>query len=514
MNSTIFLESDLEFLQTLGISQEEALWQVNTIEHGFPFLNVIASASLEYGIMRVDEEQKPLFLNEWDDYLNQHFAKVTKFVPASGAASRMFKELYNFLESDREEPETEAVIFFFDNIQHFAFYEALNESCLRNDWQSVPKLINSKHYKAIVENLLLGKGLNYGSLPKGLLLFHQYDQFVRIAAEEHLVEGALYCKNWKGEVYIHYSVSQEHLSNFKAQVDRLKEYYEDRYCVRYQIDYSVQKHSTDTLALTMDFDLFRDESGKPLLRPGGHGALIENLQELDADIVFIKNIDNVVPDYLKCDTIIFKKLLAGILISLRKRIFAYLELIERDKVTRNQLSEIISFMKENLCIELHNVDLMNEKELIEELFNKLNRPIRVCGMVVNQGEPGGGPFVISEPDGSTSLQILESTQIDMNNPEKKAFFQEGRYFNPVDLVCSLSNYKGEKFDLLQYINPKTSFVSEKSKDGRTLLALERPGLWNGAMDNWNTVFVEVPISTFNPVKTVNDLLRPEHQPLK
>ncbi|WP_278846058.1 DUF4301 family protein, partial [Porphyromonas gulae] len=232
----------------------------------------------------------------------------------------------------------------------------------------------------------------------------------------------------------------------------------------------------------------------------------------NADIVFIKNIDNVVPDFLKCDTIIYKKLIAGVLVKAREHIFNYLQLLEKPKVVHAQLMEIVDFLRDNFCIEISNIDLMEDKDLLELLRRKLDRPIRVCGMVRNQGEPGGGPFIIREADGSSSLQILESTQIDMSDPQKRAMFEQGSYFNPVDLVCSLRDYKGEPFNLESFVNPKTAFISEKSKDGRKLLALERPGLWNGAMDDWNTIFIEVPISTFAPVKTVNDLLRPEHQP--
>ncbi len=512
MTTPLFTDKDLEQLEAKGITPEEAVRQIEAIRHGFPFPNIIAPASLEKGIMRVEEEDKAAYIMEWEKYLSSQSCHVAKFVPASGAASRMFKELYNFLDADYNEPTTDAEKLFFANLTHFAFYDSLNEACLRNVWRTVPKLIASKEYKAVVENLLLSKGLNYGALPKGLLLFHNYGKENRTPTEEHLAEGALYERSEARQVRVHFTVSPEHLEEFKNNVEKRQRAFEDEYCIRYEVSFSTQQASTDTLALTPEGELFRLNSGELLFRPGGHGALIRNLQEIDAEIVFIKNIDNVVPDYLKCDTIIYKKLLAGVLVKAREHVFNYLHLLEKSKVIHSQLMEIVTFLQDNFCIEIPNIDLMEDKELTELLRRKLDRPIRVCGMVRNQGEPGGGPFIIREADGSSSLQILESTQIDMSDPEKKAMFEQGSYFNPVDLVCSIRDYRGQPFNLEAFVNPKTAFISEKSKDGRQLLALELPGLWNGAMDDWNTIFVEVPVTTFAPVKTVNDLLRPEHQP--
>lgn len=261
----------------------------------------------------------------------------------------------------------------------------------------------------------------------------------------------------------------------------------------------------------MDNTPFRDKNGNLLFRPGGHGALIENLNDVDADVVFVKNIDNVVPDSFKCSTVIWKKVLAGVLVTLQEKIFGYLNLIETGKYSHSQIEEMIHFLQNELCIRKPDIKDLEDAELILYIKSKLLRPIRVCGMVKNVGEPGGGPFLAVNPDGTVSLQVLESSQIDMNDPQKKALFEKGTHFNPVDLVCAVKNHKGEKYNLPDYVDKNTGFISHKSKDGRELKALELPGLWNGAMSNWNTVFVEVPISTFNPVKTVNDLLRPEHQ---
>ena len=287
--------------------------------------------------------------------------------------------------------------------------------------------------------------------------------------------------------------------------------YEAKYGTTYHISFSEQKPSTDTVAADMENKPFRDKDCKLLFRPGGHGALIENLNDLDADIVFIKNIDNVVPDRLKADTVTYKKLLAGVLVTLQKQAFEYLELLDGGHYSHDQLEEIIRFVQRDLRCRRADLKQLEDADLVIYLRKKLNRPMRVCGMVKNVGEPGGGPFLAYNPDGTVSLQILESSQIDMKDPEKKAMFEQGTHFNPVDLVCAVRDYKGNKFNLLNYVDKATGFISYKSKGGKELKALELPGLWNGSMSDWNTVFVEVPLSTFNPVKTVNDLLREQHQ---
>lgn len=511
METELFTPEDLEQLKERGIELGQALQQVDDIRSGFPYLEILSSASLERGILRVDSSEESLYMDIWEEYLLSGKASVYKFVPASGAASRMFKKLYAFLDADYSTPEKPEEQRFFDEINKFAFYERLGEVCLRNNWKTIPKLIAAGDYKTIVENLLLPKGLNYGNKPKGLLLFHSYPGHVRTAAEEHLVEGALYAKDREGHIHLHFTVSPEHRRDFENLLAIQQPDYEDKYSVSYELSFSEQLASTDTLALTPEGKPFRTEDGRLLFRPGGHGALIHNLNALPADIVFIKNIDNVVPDPLKGDTVMYKKFLGGVLIALRRQIFSFLSLLAKGKPTRPQLEEMLHFIQVHLAIEPPTELLEDDNSLAIWLQGKLNRPIRVCGMVRNEGEPGGGPFVIREVDGSSSLQILESSQINMEDPEQRAFFEAGAYFNPVDLVCSLRDYEGKPFDLTKYVNPRTAFVSHKSQNGRELLALELPGLWNGAMHDWNTAFVEVPIETFNPVKEVNDLLRPEHQ---
>lgn len=502
--------NDLKQLADKGISEQQIEEQLACFAKGFPYLEIAASASVEKGIRVVSQEDQATYMEAWDAYLAKN-KRILKFVPASGAASRMFKNLYEFLSASYDVPANDFEKKFFNEITHFAFYDALNAVCLANEDKDIPALVAAGNYKAVVSNLLDEKGLNYGQLPKGLLLFHRSGETIRTAMEEHLAEGAMYAKNNAGEVNIHFTVSPEHKALFEKLVSEKKQAYEEKFSVGYDISFSVQKPSTDTVAADMDNNPFRDKNDKLLFRPGGHGALIENLNDIDADVVFVKNIDNVVPDSFKCSTVIFKKVIAGVLVTLQDRIFNYLDLIETGKYSHDQVEEMIHFLQDDLCIKNPDTKLLEDAELILYIKNKLLRPLRVCGMVKNVGEPGGGPFLAQNPDGTISLQILESSQIDLKDPEKKAMFEQGTHFNPVDLVCALKNHKGEKYNLPDYVDKNTGFISYKSKDGRELKALELPGLWNGAMSDWNTVFVEVPIETFNPVKTVNDLLRPEHQ---
>jgi len=502
-------KEDLTQLQNKGISQQQIDDQLVYFEEGFPYLKLYGSASVEKGIMRLDAKEENQFINNWGSYLKGQ-GKVYKFVPASGAASRMFKNLFEFLDGSYDQPKTDFEINFFQHIQGFAFATALNHACLKNDAKSINQLIEAGHYKAVVKNLLSAEGLNYGTLPKGLLLFHSYPEGPRKAVVEHLTEGALYAKGKDHTVNVHFTVSPEHRSFFEAEVKASAPLVEKKFGISLNISFSEQKPRTDTIAVDTSNQPFRD-NGKLVFRPGGHGALIENLNDLDTDIVFVKNIDNIVPDRLKDTTVKYKKLIAGILVSLQKQIFEYLKLLESGKYNHEELQEIIHFLQHQLYTRNPETKTLEDSELALYLMHKLNRPIRVCGMVKNAGEPGGGPFWAYNQDGTISLQILESSQIDLKDPEMKVLFEQGTHFNPVDLVCAVRDYKGQKFDLIKYVDKQTGFISLKSKNGKDLKALELPGLWNGAMSDWNTIFVEVPIETFNPVKTVNDLLRPEHQ---
>ena len=500
---------DKALLEKKGISEEKIAEQLACFEKGFPFLKLDGAASIEKGILAPAEDEMKAYLEAWDAYM-QGEKKIVKFVPASGAASRMFKNMFEFLGAEYDVPTTDFEKKFFDNVHKFAFFGDLNAACEKNNGKGIDALVAEGNYKAVVANLLEAAGLNYGALPKGLLKFHSYEDGVRTPLEEHLVEGALYAAGKTGKVNVHFTVSTEHRELFKALVDEKVAAYAAKYGVEYLVSFSEQKPSTDTVAADMENKPFRD-NGKLLFRPGGHGALIENLNDLDADVIFIKNIDNVVPDRLKDETVAYKKLIAGVLVTLQKKAFEYLELLDSAKYTHEQLEEIIKFVQNDLCCRKADIKDLEDADLVIYLRKKLNRPMRICGMVKNVGEPGGGPFLAYNPDGTVSLQVLESSQIDMNDPEKKAMFENGTHFNPVDLVCAVRDYKGNKFNLVNYVDKATGFISYKSKSGKELKALELPGLWNGAMSDWSTIFVEVPLGTFNPVKTVNDLLREQHQ---
>lgn len=500
---------DKELLAGKGISEAQIEEQLKCFETGFPFLKLHAAASVEKGILSPTAAEQDEYLSAWTTY-TQAYKTIVKFVPASGAASRMFKDLFEFLGGEQDVPTTSFEKTFFANIKKFAFYDDLDATCMELYGKDINGLIADGQYKSIVSSLLDKAGLNYGSLPKGLLKFHKYESGARTPMEEHLVEGALYATGKSGKSNIHFTVSAEHRDLFRLLLEQKVDAFAKMYGVDYNVTFSEQKPNTDTIAADMDNKPFRD-NGKLLFRPGGHGALIENLNDLDADIIFIKNIDNVVPDSLKQDTVHYKKLIAGVLVNLQKQAFEYLELLDSGQYTHEEVIEILQFLQKKLFCKNPETKNLEDAELVLYLREKLNRPMRVCGMVKNVGEPGGGPFLAYNSDGTISLQILESSQIDMFDPVKKDMFENGTHFNPVDLVCAVRDYKGHKFDLSRYVDKETGFISYKSKNGQELKALELPGLWNGAMSNWNTVFVEVPLSTFNPVKTVNDLLREQHQ---
>ena len=502
-------KNDLQQIASKGITEEQIHRQLDEFKTGFPFLKLEAAAAIGKGIYAPDDEKRKQYEKAWTDYKKEGH-KIVKFVPASGAASRMFKDMFAFIHADYDKPVTDFEKQFFMNITHFAFYEALDEKCHQNEGKGITELIADDNYKAVVENMLNAKGLNYGQLPKGILLFHQYNDGARTPMEEHLVEGALYAAS-AGESNIHFTVSHEHIKMFEELVAQKRDKYANNFDVKFNISFSEQKESTDTIAANPDNTPFRNEDGSLLFRPGGHGALIENLNEIDADVIFVKNIDNVVPDRLKDETVQYKQILAGILVTLQKQSFHYLDILESGEYNHQMLEEIIRFVQHDLCCRKQDIKQLEDAELVIYLKQKLNRPMRVCGVVKNVGEPGGGPFLTYNQDGTISLQILESSQIDKTNQEYVRMFTEGTHFNPVDLVCAVKDYHGKPFDLTLYVDKNTGFISNKSKNGKELKALELPGLWNGAMSDWNTVFVEVPLATFNPVKTVNDLLREQHQ---
>ena len=464
-----------------GLTPAALETQLKIFREGFPFLPVTRAASCGDGIRVLDAAGIEQAAARYDRA--KESLRVVKFVPASGAATRMFKDLFEFV---REGRRTAVVGELLANRRRFAFWPELR-TIIGDDADEL----------RTVENIV-AEGLRYGETPKGLVSFHRYGDEVRKAVEEHLVEGAQYAAAG-GEVKIHFTVSPEHLTRFEALLAEKIPGYESRFGVKYRISFSVQDPSTDTLAVNPDCTPFRRADGRLLFRPAGHGALIGNLGKIDADIVFVKNIDNVTTDARRGDTVLYKKALAGVLLALQERIFEYLMALE---VPGAELEPIAAFIENELCVKL-------PKDYGTPLLRRvLNRPIRVCGMVRNEGEPGGGPFWVAGADGLETLQIAESNQI---APEKRKLMRSATHFNPVDLVCSFRTSKGGRFDLREFVDPATGFISRKSDGGRELLAQELPGLWNGAMARWNTVFVEVPITTFSPVKVVTDLLRPEHQ---
>ncbi len=506
-------EKDMIAIRERGSDPETVMKQLENFRTGFPFLQIVRPARIGDGISTFSEDEKTELTNFYEEAVSRGI-RLLKFVPASGAASRMFKSLFEAKEklekglSEQQVLEDKELKVFFEQLKKFSFYNDLKNAAGKSPEElSVLEILNL---------LLTEAGLNYGNLPKGLLKFHQYGQFSRTPFAEHCFEGALYAKNQDKTLTIHFTVSPEHQKNFESHLAEIREEFEENTDSILGITFSQQKPSTDTIAVTPDNELFRNDDDSLLFRPGGHGALLANLNDLDADVIFIKNIDNVAPDYLKPVTAGWKKALAGLLLKVQQDIFYYQQIFSTHHYYTIEsvfLAEAANFLENILNVRPPEDQYYTEKEdLFYYLKSKFDRPLRVCGMVRNQGEPGGGPFWAVNSDGSVSLQIVESSQVDVSDPDQKEILQQSTHFNPVDLVCAFKNYKGEKYNLFDFSDPQTGFIAYKSKDGKELKAQELPGLWNGAMANWNTLFVEVPVETFSPVKTVNDLLRKEHQP--
>ncbi|MFO7938290.1 MAG: DUF4301 family protein [Bacteroidales bacterium] len=493
-----FTDADKEQMRKHGIRQSSVETQMENFEKGFPYAPVVAPATTHKGIYQLSDERLHTLVERYDNWQGE----VEKFVPASGAATRMFKHLYTFLENRKMTPEVEE---FLEQMESFAFFPTLAAHYpgpLMEDVKERPE--------RVLEYLLTDKGLNYGWLPKGLIPFHEYDDSQRTPFEEHIVEGVLYAKNGE-KVSIHFTISPEHELAFNKLWAKLYRYYEEKYAVRLEYTYSFQHAGTDTIAVTPDNKPFRTESGELLFRPGGHGALLGNLNSRNVDILFIKNIDNVVPDGIKEVTVTYKKALAGLLLEVQEQVFHYQKMLDTEKFEEVE-KQTFDFLMEQFpgCLSPDYWKMpMELRQYV--LFRTLFRPIRVCGMVKNEGEPGGGPFWVEHPDGSQTLQIVEMAQLNMHDKDTQSSVNRATHFNPVDLVCGVRNYHGDNFDLPLFRDDNTGFIAEKSYNGKKIKAQELPGLWNGAMARWHTLFVEVPIETFNPVKTVNDLLRPMHQ---
>lgn len=481
-----FTSEELEFFKTKGINQETVESQVESFKKGFPFMKLTKPATPGDGIIVFDDHTLRLEAEYFDQ--KRDSIDAIKFVPASGAASRMFKAVYEFIENPRpDSPIIDQLL----QWEKFAFSEDLKGHDF--DLETIEGLVE------LASLIVRTPGLNYGNLPKGVIKFHKDALGNRSAFEEHLVEAAKYSAS-NGVAKIHFTISEEHMEVVTDLINESLPKYEKAFNVKYQITYSVQKPATDTVAVTMDNELFKTRDGKVLFRPGGHGALIHNLNDIKEELIFIKNIDNVVPDSIKKETVIYKKALAGLLIQTKDTVHAYLKELE-EGVDETRLKVILDYAQKRFGVMVTSR---------EELYDALNKPIRVCGMVKNEGEPGGGPFWVKTKEVGQSVQIVESSQIDPDNAVQQIYVSNATHFNPVDLICYTRDYKGNHMNLLDYVDPNTGFISYKSKSGRELKALELPGLWNGAMANWLSLFVEVPLITFNPVKTLKDLLRKEH----
>ena len=477
----MFTEKDLQQIAAHGLTVEAVNLQIENFRKGFPSLKVVSAASPNDGITVLTPEQAAAYAESYEH--RDESVTVAKFVPASGAATRMFKELFEFVNEDKRGKGIDTLL---QNIEKFAFYPELKAV-----------VADFTDEKAVV-SAIIKQGLGYGSLPKGLVTFHAYENGSRKAVEEHLVEGALYGAA-DGVVRLHFTVSPEHEGAFRALLADRTAKYEQMFGVKYDISFSQQMSSTDTIAVNPDNTPFRTETGELLFRPAGHGALLANLNKIDAKVIFVKNIDNVTTDALRGDTVLYKKALAGLLLELQQQTFAALESLKSGKAA---LAAVAEFVEKKLCVKL---PAQYDAALLERL---LSRPIRVCGMVRNEGEPGGGPFWVANADGTQTLQIAESSQI---SAEDMHLMKDATHFNPVDLVCGVYAADGTKYDFSKFTDPATGFISSKSSGGRELRAQELPGLWNGAMADWSTIFVDVPITTFSPVKVVQDLLRPQHQ---
>ena len=492
-----------------GLTEAQVLEQIQRFKSGAAPIRLNRPCTMGDGIVSIPAGEIEAFVKRHEREAAR--GRLMKFVPASGSASRMFREWFRCLEEDCFDTEAAAHAFAGD-IRKFAFYEDLDRLISRRD-QSLEQWLEQGRYRDILALILTAAGLNYGYLPKALLKFHAYPDGSRTALEEHLVEAALYVKDRRRICRIHFTVSEEHRRDVEKYLSGIIKSCEQQHDVHFDVDVSIQSADTDTIAIDMENRPFIDEAGKMVLRAGGHGALLSNLNRLPAgDIVFVKNIDNVVPDHLKAPTVLYKKVLGGYLVTLQERIFRRLRRLASDFIDEGDLYPIVSFCKERLSIVFPpwftDLSFADKRDMI---FAKLNRPIRVCGMVKNEGEPGGGPFWVDEKDGTQSLQIVEAHQVDPHSRAQREAWSLATHFNPVDLVCGIRGYRNRKYDLQQFVNQQAFSIVQKSEKGRDLRALELPGLWNGSMADWITVFVEVPLETFNPVKTVSDLLRPAHR---
>jgi hypothetical protein len=522
MSAETFTQADYEQMRRLGISEAEVERQLSIFRKGLQPIQLEKPCTLGDGIERLESDQQDALLARWQEAASG--GRLGEFVPASGAATRMFaflhrlrKELPQITRADieagvaRENGDYQDFQKFITSLDRFAFVEPLRKVMAESSI-SLDERLASGEYTEIVDFLLQPEGLDFGSMPKALIPFHRYPDHLRTPVEEHLVEVTHTVPDGNGRCRLHFTVAPEIEEAVVKHGRQAAIDYGEQLEVRYELTFSLQSPATNTLAVDLDNLPFRRDDGSLLFRPGGHGALLENLNRLRGDVVFIKNIDNVVTDSQRDLVLRYQRVLAGKLLELQDKLFHYLKLLSIGPVTVGEQEEIMDFASNGLkTISEQEFSSHTEEERLSRIFQTLNRPLRVCGMVINRGEPGGGPFWVRDPSGRLSLQIVEGSQVDDTSPEQADIFASSTHFSPVNLVCGLRDFQGRPFDLSDYVDPQAVFIARKTEEGRDLKALERPGLWNGGMAYWNTVFVEIPEETFNPVKTINDLLREGHQ---
>lgn len=514
-----FSKRDLLHMKERNMNPSLIEKQIQNYKTGFPFVVLSDPATIRKGITQLSSKRMDEMVSIFEDFAADN--KIIKIVPSSGAASRMFENLIEFRNYYRGTSEDQlelmkdkgpdSVFYFFEHLEEFAFFNDLIDA-LENRGHDYDETMKEFRYERILNSLLTGKGLSYGNKPKALIPFHKYHEEIRTSFAEHLAEGAKYARSAGNICHIQFTVSPQHLEMMKAHYMELKDSYEERNHIRYEVDFSIQAPETDVIAVDLNNKPVRDENGDLVFWPGGHGALLKNLDELDAPLIIIKNIDNVCHERINNDTYYYKMLLSGYLVHIQEQVHSYLKGLDHPtQPSTKVISHMWSFMEHKLnIIPSQESTSWKKDKKIAFMKDKFNRPIRVCGMVENEGEPGGGPFWVKNSDGSLTLQIVESSQINLSDEEQVSILNKSTHFNPVDLICGIYDYHGNKFNLQDFVDENTGFINNKSFEGQEIKAQELPGLWNGSMSDWITIFIEVPLLTFNPVKMVNDLLRPQH----
>ncbi len=514
------LNQHKEELDNLGITVQKVIHQLEKFASGISYADIVKPCGIGNGIFKLTDSKHDELIQLYHQAAIS--GRLMKFVPASGAATRMFSKLQTYLNHSEKitlsglrkdavsDSSARAVLDFINGLENFAFFDEL-KSLLTNSGYDFKKLNENDDIRPIIRKLINEDGMNYSFYPKGAIAFHKYEDRLRTAFEEHIYEASQLVADQFNNVNIHFTISREHEDIFQKSVNKtINDLRNEGFNII--LSYSYQEKSTDTISVTFDNKPFLNNDGKLVFRPAGHGALIENLNNLSGDLIIIKNIDNILPSTKNAVSLRYAKILTGFLISVQKEIFSYLRVLEKQKVNDSLITEIKKFAVEYLSLHIpQDFDKQITDNKAAYLFTKLNRPIRVCGMVKNEDHPGGGPFWVRNSGGEISLQIVEESQINKSDPVQLKLFQSATHFNPVDMICAVKNFKGRNFDLKKYVDENSGLITTKTYQGKELKALELPGLWNGGMSDWNTLFVEIPSETFNPVKEITDLLKPAHQ---